>query len=111
MFRTTGVACPTCGLRLVILASGIVCANLVISAVSIGLGLFLFLAFIQMLRPQRVSVPLILAVLGIFAAVVVYVHYRVSPLFAGVRAARDDEDVYYPLGEPEATSNNRWRGP
>jgi DNA-directed RNA polymerase subunit RPC12/RpoP len=111
LFRTTGVVCPTCGLRLVILASAMVCANVVISALSVGLGVWVLISLLDALRPQQVSVPLLIGLLSIFAAVVVYVHYRISPLFANVRVARDDEDVYYPLGEPAATSNNRWRGP
>ena len=106
----TGVVCPTCGVELVILMSGVVWLNSVIYVVGVGLGLLVVLWGAPRLHWHMTATTILLGI-AVPYAVLLFATWRLAPWFADVRLARDDETVYYPLERGGAASNNRWRGP
>ena len=90
--RTTGVACSTCGSKFIIIQAGVVLAGAIIFVGGVLLAAIALIALGKVLGrfpSVLIGVPLIFLV-GL-------AHFRISPLFARVRPAVDNEAVDYPL--------------
>lgn len=92
----TGVACPGCGIRLVILQSRAVVAGFISFCVLCFMGTFA-LVELDTLMHRRLHDVEVLLVLGVFAVLAGVWQFRVVPLFCRVRVAGHGEPVNYPL--------------
>jgi hypothetical protein len=90
--------------------SGVILANFIISAIGITIALMALFAIPHWFQRNFTSLETRL-ILILAVALIVVAEYYISPLFAEVRVAGSEEDLYYPLGDADAASNNRWRGP
>ena len=96
MRRRTGVVCPVCGAKLVIVQARVIWMGIalllagIISAVCVAVRTE---SYIHRSLTQGELAAVILSVGALFTIA----HFRVSPCFARLRAASKQEDVDYPL--------------
>lgn len=91
----TGVMCPTCGVRLVIVQWRVAVAALVIFFAGLAITNFALLRIDQAFPELTESHPAAMGVPPVLLVVMLAI--LVPPRFAQVRFAADDENVDYPL--------------
>jgi hypothetical protein len=92
----TGVACPVCGAKFIILQMRVVFVGatiLLVGAISTG---FALVGLSRILRHDLTNAQIVLAGLPLIALASV-AHFRISPLFAQVRLAASNEAADFPL--------------
>lgn len=94
--KTTGVVCPGCGTKLVILQGRVVLAGLTIFSVGISSMIYVFILLKQLLHRDLTQTEFLLFGLT-YSLMVATAHFRIAPRFARVRLPEHGESVYFPL--------------
>ena len=96
LITKTGVSCPNCGSRFIILQSRVVLVGAAIYLCGIALVLFATIVFQKLTGIGLRGGGLVAIILPLILLVAV-VHFRISPLFARVRLAENGEEADFPL--------------
>jgi hypothetical protein len=92
----TGVSCPNCGGRFIVLQARVVLMGAAIFFGGVGLILVATIQLQKLIGHNLSGFALYAVILSLMALVAV-AHFRISPLFARVRIAENGESADFPL--------------
>jgi hypothetical protein len=96
--QITGVVCPTCGERLIILQARAVAVGFV-SPFVFGVAGGMALVQIQDVLHEPLTTAQVISLLLVLGALLAVWQFRVVPRFCRVRPATAQETVHYPLSK------------